>query len=68
LKATTEYHKTKDILHIMQLLGHKNIKNMLVYTQLVESVGEDDFICKVVRALGEIQGFIEAGFEYVCES
>jgi integrase len=26
-KATTEYAKTKDILHVMQLLGHKNIKN-----------------------------------------
>jgi hypothetical protein len=25
-KATMEYHKTKDILHVMRLLGHKNIK------------------------------------------
>ena len=25
-KATSEYHKTKDILHVMQLLGHKNIR------------------------------------------
>jgi integrase len=25
-KATTEYHRTKDILHVMQLLGHKSIK------------------------------------------
>ena len=31
-KATMEYHKTKDILHVMRLLGHKNIKNTLVYT------------------------------------
>jgi integrase len=31
-KATTEYHKTKDILYVMQLLGHKNIKNTLIYT------------------------------------
>jgi integrase len=28
-KATTEYHKTKDILHVMQLLGHKKIQNTL---------------------------------------
>jgi hypothetical protein len=25
-KATTEYHRTKDILYVMKLLGHKNIK------------------------------------------
>jgi hypothetical protein len=29
-----EYAKTKDILDVMQLLGHRNIKNTLVYTQL----------------------------------
>jgi integrase len=31
-KATMEYHRTKDILRVMQILGHKNIKNTLVYT------------------------------------
>lgn len=31
-KGTMEYHKTKDILHVKQVLGHKNIKNTLVYT------------------------------------
>ena len=35
-KATVEYHKTKDILHVMQILGHKNIRNTLVYTHLVQ--------------------------------
>jgi len=35
-KATTEYHKTKDILHVKQLLGHKLITNTLVYTHLVD--------------------------------
>jgi len=34
-KATCEYHKTKDILHVKQLLGHVNIMNTLVYTYLV---------------------------------
>ena len=27
-----EYHRTKDILRIMKILGHKNIKNTLIYT------------------------------------
>jgi integrase len=42
-KATMEYYKTKDILHVMRLLGHKNIKNTLIYTQLIENVGGKRF-------------------------
>jgi len=34
-KATMEYYKTKDILHVMKLLGHRNINNTLLYTRLV---------------------------------
>jgi integrase len=30
-KPTIEYHRTRDILYVMQLLGHKSIKNTLVY-------------------------------------
>jgi integrase/rubredoxin len=40
-KATMEYHKTKDILHVMRILGHKNIKNTLVYTHLVDFKDEE---------------------------
>ncbi|MEM2518515.1 MAG: site-specific integrase, partial [Candidatus Bathyarchaeia archaeon] len=65
-KATMEYAKTKDILHVMQLLGHKNIKNTLIYTQLVKNVREEEYICKVAKTPSEIQELIEAGFEYVC--
>jgi len=25
-KATMEYHKTKEIIHVMQILGHREIK------------------------------------------
>lgn len=64
-KATTEYHKTKDILHVMQLLGHKNIKNTLVYTHLLNFDSADDWICKVASSQAEIQSLIEAGFEHV---
>jgi len=35
-KATTEYHKTRDILHVMKLLGHRNIQTTLIYTQLID--------------------------------
>jgi hypothetical protein len=36
-----EYHKTRYILHIMQFLGHRNIKNTLVYTRLVDFENDD---------------------------
>ena len=66
-KGTMEYHKTKDILHVMQVLGHRQIKNTLLYTQLVKFEEDDEFICKVARSPEEIQALIEAGFEYVLQ-
>jgi len=64
-KGTMEYHKTKDILHVMQVLGHKNIKNTLIYTHLVEFKA-DEFISKVAKTADEASELVEAGFEYVC--
>ncbi|MEM2367781.1 MAG: tyrosine-type recombinase/integrase [Candidatus Bathyarchaeia archaeon] len=66
-KATMEYHKTKDILHVMQMLGHRNIKNTLIYTQLVKCDGEDEYVCRAAKTVEQASALIEAGFEYVCE-
>jgi integrase len=66
-KATMEYYKTKDILYVMKVLGHKNIKNTLIYTQLISFPGEDEFICKAAKTVDEAKQLIEAGFEYVCD-
>jgi hypothetical protein len=63
-KTTTEYHRTKDILHVMQLLGHKNIQNTLVYTHLV-NFGSEDYVCKVAKSIEEAKSLIENGFEFV---
>jgi len=65
-KATMEYHKTKDILHVMRLLGHENIQNTLVYTHLVE-FHDSEFICKVARTVEEAKALVESGFDYVTE-
>ncbi len=65
-KATTEYHKTKDILHVKWLLGHKRIENTLVYTHLV-NFDSDEYVCKVAKTLDEASVLIESGFEYVTE-
>ena len=61
-----EYHRTKDILHVMRLLGHRNINNTLVYTQLV-NFKRTDFISRVAWNVEEACKLVEAGFEFVCE-
>lgn len=46
-KASIEYPRTKDILHMMQILGHWNIKNTLVYTQLIQLEVTRGYVCRV---------------------
>jgi integrase len=65
-KATMEYNRTKDILHVMQLLGHKNIRNTLVYTHLV-NFQSDEYVCKVARTVEEARQLVENGFDYVTD-
>ena len=64
-KATMEYHRTKEILYVMRLLGHKNIKNTLVYTQLLPFKKDDQFICKIATNTAQACKLIEDGFVYV---
>jgi len=49
-----------------QLLGHKNINNTLVYTQLV-NFDDDNYTVRVAHNVDEDKQLIEAGFEYVTE-
>jgi integrase len=64
--ATMLYHKTKDILHVKQQLGHKRLENTLIYTHLVD-FKSDEWVCKVAETVKEASQLIEAGFEYVTE-
>jgi len=50
----------------MRMLGHKNIKNTLIYTQL-GNLRNYDFICKAAENVKESKELIEAGYESVCE-
>jgi hypothetical protein len=61
-----EYHKTKDILHVMRLLGHRSIQNTLRYTQLIE-FKDEEYTAKVAASEKEVCMLVEAGFEYVCD-
>ena len=63
------YHQTKDILYVMQFLGHKSVKNTMLYIQLEQAIfkeASDEFICRVAKNVEEAKNLIEAGFDYVC--
>jgi hypothetical protein len=60
-----EYHKTRDILHVMRILGHKNIMNTLKYTQLVDFEG-NEYTSKATKDTEEARQLIENRYEYVC--
>jgi hypothetical protein len=50
----------------MQLLDHKNIKNTLLHTQLVQ-FKDDDYICKAATTVKQAKQLVEAGFEFICD-
>jgi integrase len=67
-KGTTEYHKTKDILHVKQLLGHKNIQSTMVYINLEAAIftdRNDEFHVVVAKNTQEACKIVKVGFEYV---
>jgi integrase len=63
-KATMEYHKTKDILHVKRLLGHKKIENTEIYTHLI-NFESDEWNVATASTLDEESKLLEAGFQYV---
>jgi hypothetical protein len=50
----------------MQLLGHKSIKNTLVYTHLVD-FGSDEYVCKIAKTVDDAKVMVEDGFDYVTD-
>ena len=63
-KATMEYHKTKDILHVKRLLGHKKIENTEIYTHLINFESDEWNVATASTLVGETK-LLEAGFQYV---
>jgi hypothetical protein len=61
-----EYHRTRDIVHVQRLLGHRSIQNTLRYVRLVE-FPEDDYVCKAAKTVDEAKALVESGFEYVTD-
>lgn len=70
-KGTMEYHKTKDILHVKQLLGHRNIQNTMVYINLETAIFNDrndnNFHVKVAETTEEACELVKVGFQFIHE-
>ena len=69
-KATMEYHKTRDILHVQNLLRHRKIDNTLIYVNLEAALfhtENNEFHVKTASTTEEIKSLLEVGFEYICE-
>ena len=67
-KGTMEYHRTKDILYVKKILGHKQIRSTLKYIDLEANIfrsTDDQFFVKVAANVQEVCALIEVGFEYV---
>ena len=62
-----EYHRTKDILHVKQLLGHKQIQNTMVYINMENAAfnnkRKDEFTVRIAHNLEEAIRLAEAGFD-----
>lgn len=66
-KGTTEYHKTKDIIHVKTVLGHKNIESTMIYINIESALflsTSDEWTCKATTNDKEVQSLIESGFEH----
>ena len=69
-KGTTLYRQTRDILFVMRFLGHRNIKNTMVYVNLAEALNgerDDEYVSAVAKTVEEVRRLVEQGFEYVCD-
>jgi integrase len=65
-KASMEYHKTKDLLHVKALLGHRDLRTTLKYVHLIDFSNEEYHV-SVAKNLQETCQLVEQGFEYVTE-
>ena len=60
------YYKTKDIVHVQRKMGHRSLKNTLIYIDLAEFENEE-YVCKVAKTIEEATELVESGFEYITE-
>jgi len=67
-KGTMEYHRTRDILYVKELLGHKKVESTMIYIDLEKALfnsKNDEFHSAVAKTAEDVCKLVEAGFEYV---
>jgi len=63
--ATNLYHKTKDIVHVQRMLGHRSISNTMIYIHIEEALFPDEVLKTMVKYAStkdQITGLLEDGF------
>jgi integrase len=61
-KGTMEYHKTRDLLHVQAVLGHKDIKSTMVYINIEDALFQSnsgEFHVKTAKTIEEATKLIE---------
>ena len=70
-KGTLEYHKTRDILHVRYVLGHKTLRATQRYVEMYKNVygnlKPQDYVVKIARTSEEAKDLLKVGFEFVNE-
>ena len=69
-RASVEYHKTRDVVHVQQFLGHRSIQSTMIYITIEKALfkdGPDEYVSKVAKNVKEAQTLVDVGFEYVCD-
>lgn len=70
-KALREYHKTRDILHVRYVLGHKTLRAtqryVEMYTHVYGNLKPQDYVVKIARTSEEAKDLLKVGFEFVNE-
>jgi len=61
-----EYKKTRNILYVKQLLGHKRLENTEIYTHLIE-FENDEYHSATATTIDEARKLVEDGFDYVTD-
>jgi len=66
-----EYYKTKDLLYVRGVLGHKDVKSTMLCISLENALfqtgRDDEFPAKTAKTVEEASKLIEVCFEFVVE-
>jgi hypothetical protein len=61
--ATMTFYYTKNLILVQKILGHKSIKNIVKYTQLVH-FKDDEFDMATATTVEEVKELAATGFDY----